>query len=372
MAQSVTPRVYTLGELAERLQGIVDGDPDLPITSATGVEDARPGSLVRADDGRYREAALRGPGAALLLDLDADPVDKPAIRVRNPRLAFARLLELFAPADRPPPGIHPTAVVAEGVEIGDGCAVLPYAVLSSGVRLGKNVVIHAHCVLGEGASIGDDSTLFPHVVLYPGVQVGKRVRVHAGVILGADGFSYVWEEGHRKVPQVGGVVIGDEVEIGANTCIDRATTGVTQVGQDTKIDNLVQVGHNARIGEQCLIVGQVGLGGSARVGDRAVLGGQVGVKDHAHIGAGAQVAAKSGVWGNIPPCQVVSGDPARPHRERVRALAAAGKLPEALRTLARLEQRVAKLEQRLAEPGTPEDRAKAQRRQEEPETRHTG
>jgi UDP-3-O-[3-hydroxymyristoyl] glucosamine N-acyltransferase len=331
----------TLAEIAAAVGGTVDGDAETRIYGVSGLQDATEGSLVRVEQPRYLEKAVRGPAAALLARPDLGPLPKPSVRVEQVRLAFARCLELFTPAEARPEGIHPTAVVADGAELAEGCAVGPYAVVGAGARIGARVVLHAHVVVGEEVEIGDDSVIYPHAVIYARSVLGRRVRVHSGTVIGADGFGYEWSgERHQKIPQNGRVRLGDEVEVGANVTIDRATTGETVIGPGTKIDNLVQVGHNVRTGAHCLLISQAGIAGSASLGNGVVLAGQVGVKDHVTIGDGVQVAGRGGVWGDVPPGTVYSGNPARPHREELRVQAALHRLPELLARVRALEARL--------------------------------
>jgi UDP-3-O-[3-hydroxymyristoyl] glucosamine N-acyltransferase len=338
---AIGPEGISLAELAERLGGQVEGSPAVRVTGAAGLQDAAAGSLVRVEHPRYLAEAEASAASAILTDLRIGPLQKPAIRVAKVRLAFAQALELFAPDEDTPDGIHETAVIASDAELGQGCAVGPYAVIGRKARIGARAVVHAHAVIGEGVEIGEDSVIFPQVVVYSRTLVGARVRIHSGSVIGADGFGYEWSgQGHRKIPQIGRVRIGDDVEIGANTAIDRATTGETVIGPGTKVDNLVQVAHNVRTGAHCLIVSQVGIAGSTTLGNGVVLAGQAGVKDHVHLGDGVQAAGKSGVWGDQPAGARVSGHPARPHREEIRIQAALGQLPELLKRVAELERRL--------------------------------
>jgi UDP-3-O-[3-hydroxymyristoyl] glucosamine N-acyltransferase len=347
------PAGLTLSELAALVGGEVEGDPGTRVASVSGVDEARADSLVRVDQERYLEAALRGPGAALLVARELPVSGKPALRVANPRLAFAICMEALAPPEPlPPPGIHASAVLGEDVRLEEGVAIGAGAVIGRGCRLGAAAVIGPNVTLGEGVVVGPHCVLFPNVVLYPGVELGARVRIQSGAVLGGDGFGYVWDgERFRKIPHRGSVRIGDDVEIGANVAIDRAATGATEIGPGTKIDNLVQLGHNVKVGPHCLIVAQVGVAGSAEIGAHVVLGGQVGVRDHIRIGDGAQVAGKAGVWNDLPGGGPYAGHPARPRFQEERTVVALLRLPELARRVKQLEREVAALKQQLAAAG---------------------
>jgi UDP-3-O-[3-hydroxymyristoyl] glucosamine N-acyltransferase len=269
---------------------------------------------------------------------DAPGADGAArVVVDRPHEAMLAVLPaLYRPAPRAP-GVHPTAVIGRGAALGADVTVDAYAVVGEGARLGDRAWVGAHAVVGAGAAVGDDSELRPHVTLYPGTELGRRVVVHAGARLGGDGFGYVYAEGaHRKVPHVGRCVVGDDVEVGANTTIDRGSVDDTVVGAGTKIDNLVHLGHNVHVGRLCLIMAQVGVAGSAVIEDGAILAGQAGVGGHVIIGRGARIGGQSGVFGDVPPGQSWSGYPARPHRESLRAYAALHKLADLMRPLERL------------------------------------
>jgi UDP-3-O-[3-hydroxymyristoyl] glucosamine N-acyltransferase len=249
---------------------------------------------------------------------------------------LAVLPALYRPTPRAA-GVHPTAVVGRGVELGEGATVDAYAVVGEGARLGDGAWVGAHAVGGPGVVVGAAPELRPHVTLYPGTELGARVVVHSGVRLGSDGFGYVFGDGaHRKIPHVGRCLVGDDVEIGANTTIDRGSVDDTVVGAGTKIDNLVHLGHNVRVGRLCLIMAQVGVAGSAVIEDGAILAGQVGVGGHLTVGRGARVGGQGGVTADVPPGATYSGYPARPHREALRAHAALFKLTDLVRPLERL------------------------------------
>ncbi|MFN3652422.1 MAG: UDP-3-O-(3-hydroxymyristoyl)glucosamine N-acyltransferase [Armatimonadota bacterium] len=335
-------RTLTLQEIAEVVGGTVEGDASLPILGATNLTDALPGTIARVEHSRFLAAAEESAAAALLLPPSLGPVTKPCIRVENPRMAFIRCLELFDREEQPPAGIHPTAVIGEGAEIDPTAHVGAYATLGAGVRVAEGAVIHPHVVVGDRCEIGPRSVLFPQVVLYPRTVLGARVRIHASAVIGADGYGYEWSgKHHQKKPHNGRVRIEDDVEIGAHTAVDRATTGETVIGAGTKIDNLVQVAHNVRTGAHCLIVSQVGIAGSAVLGNGVVIGGQAGVNPHVKVGDGSQVGGQSGVWSTIPAGSKVSGNPARAHREEVRIQASLAQLPELLRRVKALERQLA-------------------------------
>ncbi|MDE3053856.1 MAG: UDP-3-O-(3-hydroxymyristoyl)glucosamine N-acyltransferase, partial [Gemmatimonadota bacterium] len=238
------------------------------------------------------------------------------------------------------PGIHPTAVVGAGVELGEAPSIGPYVVVEAGAVLGDRVTIGAHSVIGAGARVGDDTQIYAGATVYARAQLGRRVIMQSGARIGSDGFGYVFGDGrHQKIPHVGGCILEDDVEIGANSTVDRGSIDDTIIGAGTKIDNLVHVGHNVRIGRLCLLMAQVGVAGSVRIEDGAILAGQVGVSGHHTVGKGATLAAQAGVFGDIPAGETWSGYPARPHKEALRAQAALFKLPGLLRRIERLLER---------------------------------
>ncbi|HYN43452.1 MAG TPA: UDP-3-O-(3-hydroxymyristoyl)glucosamine N-acyltransferase [Thermoanaerobaculia bacterium] len=340
-------RTTTLGELAVLVGGVLDGDPGTPIDRVEAPEEAGEGA-VAVLVGRKALAMIATSGAsALVVPAGTEASERPLIRVAQPRRAFLALLSFFAPSEERGPGVDVRAYVDPDAELGEESWVGPGAVVEAGARLGARVRVHPHAVVGAGTRVGDDTVLFPGVVLYPGVTVGRRVRIHAGSVIGSDGFGYERDARgvQEKVPQIGTVEIADDVEIGANSCVDRATIGATRIGAGTKIDNLVQVGHNTQVGEHCCVIGQVGLAGSVKVGRFSVLAGQAGVADHVTIAEGTVVGAQAGVHGDIGP-GVWHGSPAIIAKEARRVFPIIARLPELLHRLRELEEKVATLEGR--------------------------
>jgi len=337
-----------LGELAERLGCRLEGDGGLEVSAVRGLEDAGPRDLSFVLHDRYLPRLQASAAGAVILAEGWPPVDRPALRTSNPMLAFARALTLLHPLPAPARGIHPTAVVASDARVASDASVGPLSVLGPGVEVGAGTMLDAHVTVGTGVRIGKDCRIFPQVVLREGVWLGDRVIVHSGAVLGADGFGFA-RDGQRyvKVPQIGRVVIEDDVEIGANVAIDRATLGETRIGRGTKIDNLVQIAHNVHIGADTVIAGQSGISGSSRLGSRVTLAGQVGVVDHVEVGDDVIVGAQSGVTKDIPAGSVVLGSPAVPHGEFKRRVAAVARLPELRKLVRALEERLASLEARL-------------------------
>jgi len=337
----------TLGELAELVEGELDGDPDICILGAADIGDAEEGDIVFAESPRFLQEAQQSRASAIIVQKGVGNSGKPIIAVENPRYAFARVLKEFSPRKNREPGIHPTCVIGAGTSIGDNPSFGYNVYIGRNTVVGKDVWIYPFAYIGDNVRIGDNCVIYPFVAIHDDVTIGNGVIIHSGTVIGSDGFGYTCVGGeHYKMPQIGTVVIGDDVEIGANVTIDRARTGKTIIGRGTKIDNLVQIAHNTTIGENCVVVAQVGISGSVSVGNGVVLAGQVGIKDHITVGDGAVICARSGVIGDIGPGEFVSGYPARPHKEQMRILAAQQKLPMLLKQIKELEHRIEELERR--------------------------
>ena len=314
---------------------------DVILTGATSIAEARPGDVTFFGNVRYLAALKACKASAVLVPMDfTDTVPAIPIRCENPTLAFSKVVERFSPPPiTHPQGIHPSAVIAEGASVGEGVCIQAHAVIEAGASVGARTVIGAGTYVGHEARVGEDCQIAARVTVGARCLVGKRVILHSGVVLGSDGFGFEFSGGrHVKIPQTGIVQVDDDVEIGANTTVDRARFGRTWIGQGTKIDNLVQIAHNVQIGRHCIVCAQAGISGSTRLGDYAVLGGQVGTVGHIEIGSGAQIGAQSGVSKNVPPGEVWFGYPAMPIKETKDQLARIALLPRYFERLKRLEQ----------------------------------
>ncbi len=336
---------HTLGELAALVGGSVEGDATLVITGIAGLQEAQPGEITFVAQQKYLRTLKTTRASAVILDRTM-PADRAAIRVDQPYRAFATLLTLFYPRPRPRLGITEPAVMGEGVRLGQDVTLLPFVTVSNDVTIGDRVVLYPGVFVGPGSSIGDDTVLYANVTIYDRVTIGRQVIIHAGAVIGADGFGYVQDPygRHQKIPQVGAVRIEDDVEIGANVCIDRATLGETLIRRGTKIDNLVHVAHNVEVGEDNLLLAQVGISGSCRLGTHVTLAGQVGLTDHVQIGDYATVIAQAGIAKDVEARAIMAGSIAMPHNLWRRVQAITPRLPELLRTVTALERRIAALE----------------------------
>jgi UDP-3-O-[3-hydroxymyristoyl] glucosamine N-acyltransferase len=338
--------VRTLAELAAELDGEVVGDGSTLIKGVAGIREALPGDITFLANARYEAYVTETRASAVICTREPRFAAIPLLQVDNPYLAFQRAVRVFRPDPyRAPAGVHPTAVVSPEATLGEGVSIGAHCVIEAGARIGARAVLLPGCYVGPMAAIGDDSFLYMNVIVREECVIGARCVLHPGVVVGSDGFGFAFDAGrYHKVPQVGNVVVGDDVEIGANTTIDRATTDSTRIGDGTKIDNLVQIGHNVAIGKHCIIVAQVGISGSTTLEDFVTMGGQSGVVGHVRIGERAMVGAQSGVTKSIPAGEVWTGFPAAPHGLWKRLTAMVQKLPQLFQRARALEERVEKLE----------------------------
>lgn len=334
----------TLREIAALVDGNILGEAELVVTGVTNIDNAGPGDITFAVEPHIAQAEVCRAGA-VIVPRAVEVFAKPAIRVDNPRAAFAKLLEVFTPPLKMERGVHPTAILGENVKVGNNVAILPYAVVADDAVIGDNVVLYPHTYVGQGVSIGDDTILYSSVTVREFCQLGRRVVIHSSTVIGSDGFGFITTKaGHEKVPQVGNVVIEDDVEIGAHVGIDRATSGSTVVKRGTKIDNLVHLGHNCVIGEHGIIVALTGLSGSTIVGDWVTFAGQCGTKGHLEIGDHCVFAARSGITADVTAGSFCGGFPARSHKDWLRGEAYQRKVPDLLKKVKELEKRLAELE----------------------------
>jgi UDP-3-O-[3-hydroxymyristoyl] glucosamine N-acyltransferase len=333
---------FTLAELASRVGATVVGDGSRRIEGIRALEDAGAQHISFYHNRRYLNAAQESRAGALLV-ADASLFPGRNLLVHDdPYATLGMLLDLFVPPTRPPAGVHPSAVVAASARVGEGASIGPCVVIGERAAVGARAVIGAASVLGDEVIVGEDSLLHPHVVVEPGCRIGARCILHSGVVVGSDGYGFANVNGvHRKIPQVGVVVVEDDVELGANVCVDRGSLGETRIGRGTKVDNLVQIAHNVRVGEHSLLVAQVGISGSTQLGHHVVMAGQSGAAGHLHLGDGTVVTAQAAVMADTEPGAWVMGTPARPQREWLRAMAN-------LFTIEELKKRVKALEAALA------------------------
>jgi UDP-3-O-[3-hydroxymyristoyl] glucosamine N-acyltransferase len=345
----------TLAELSQLISGELRGDGTTALRGIATLDAAQAGEITLADH-RDRASALEvSPATAAVVPLDFPPSAKPTIAVADVHTAFATLVRHFRPPrTRTRHGISPQAWVSPTARLAADVEVHPGATIDDDVVIGPRCTIHAGVRILAGCVIGCDTTIFPNAVLYEDTRVGDRVLIHAGAVLGAYGFGYREVDGtHQLSAQLGNVVIASDVEIGACATVDRGTYGSTSIGEGTKIDNLVQIGHNCRLGKHNLICGQVGIAGSTTTGDHVVMAGQVGVRDHVHIGSRAVLCSKAGVPNNVPEGEIVLGQPATPLRRQKLQMAAIAKLPEMRHDFRKLQQQVEQMQQQLLEVLSP-------------------
>lgn len=338
---------FSLREIAGVAGAELAGPGDLVLSGIASLSDAGPGDLTFVAGPRNLAEAGKSRAGAFLVSRREHAGERPALLHPLPALAFARIAGYLFPEASPEPGISVHAHVSLQASVGEGASISPGAVVERNAVLGKRIVLGANSFIGEGASLGDDCRLSAGAVVEAGCRVGARCRIGPGAVVGFDGFGYVWDgREHVRVPQVGIVVLEDDVDVGANACIDRAAIKETRIGRGSKIDNLAQIGHNAVVGENAIVCGQVGIAGSARIGKGAVLAGQAGIADHMIVGDGATVTAQAGVMRKVEPGVVVSGMPAELHADFLRREAAADRLPELFDRVRELELKLAKLERK--------------------------
>ncbi|MCP3665551.1 MAG: UDP-3-O-(3-hydroxymyristoyl)glucosamine N-acyltransferase [Gammaproteobacteria bacterium] len=320
---------YQLGELASRVGGILVGDDSLRISGVGALGSAQSHQITFAESERYQEQVQAGSAGAVIVD-QAFP-ELPGcnlLRVDNPRFAFVQVVELFVPVTEVT-GIHPDATIDPEAKLAEGVSVGPCAVISKGAALGEDSSIHAGVYIGTDVTLGKGCSIGPNVSIMADTKIGDRVKIHPGTVVGGDGYGYLWTgDHHHKIPQIGNVVIEDDVEIGCNSCIDCAALGMTRIGQGTKIDNLVHIAHNVDIGAHVIVTGQVGFAGSVTLGDGVVIGAQAGFSDHVNVGAGTRVAARAGIIGDVDPGSTVMGFPAREIGKAKREMASMARLPQ--------------------------------------------
>lgn len=338
----------TVTELAEYLGGIVQGDGEAVISGLGALETAGPAELTFLANPKYTSKVAETSAGAVLMAPGGERYGRTAIIVANPYLGFAKLLTLFYTAPHEPLGLLRGAVVSDSATIGEGATVYPGAVIGRNVAIGARTTVYGGAVLYENVIVGEDCVIHGNAVIRERCRIGSRCIIQPGAVIGSDGFGYAPDgSGYYRIPQIGIVVLEDDVEIGANSCIDRAAIEVTRISRGTKLDNLVQIAHNCQIGEDCMIVSQVGISGSAKIGNHVTLAGQVGVAGHLTIGDNVLVGAQSGVPSSLPANAVYSGTPTVPHKEWLKYSVVVPRLPEMIKTVSALEKRITELEAKL-------------------------
>jgi UDP-3-O-[3-hydroxymyristoyl] glucosamine N-acyltransferase len=339
----------TLNEIAKLIDGQVIGNGDILITGASGIKEAVEGDVTFLANSKYSSLMDKTGASAIITSADAQKTTKPIILTQNPSLAFVKIISMFAPSEiGHPSGIDFTVMMGKDVYLGKNVTIGAYAVIGDNVTIGDDTIIYAGCYIGHHTKIGSKTLIYPNVSIRERISIGSRVIIHSGVVIGSDGFGFITIKGaHHKIPQVGTVEIGDDVEIGANVTIDRARFDKTVIGSGTKIDNLVQIGHNVVIGENALIVSQVGISGSVIIGNNVTLGGQVGLAGHITVGDNAIITAQSGVTKSVPADIMVSGAPARPSMDTQRMYACMQNLPKLFELVRELKKKITELEVKL-------------------------
>jgi UDP-3-O-[3-hydroxymyristoyl] glucosamine N-acyltransferase len=331
-----------LGEIASYLQAELVGDPSIEITGIAGIEEAKAGDLTFLANPRYKAFLEKTQASGVIVGKEVEKAKVPLIRHKNPYFAFSQAMNLFFETQKEyPESIHSTAVLGKNVKLAKKIHLGPYVVVEDNVELKENVTVLAGSFIGANTIVGENCLIYPHSTIRENVEIGKNVIIHSGAVIGSDGFGYAKEKGiHHKIPQIGKVIIEDDVEIGANVTIDRATLGATRIGKGTKIDNLVQIGHNVVIGENCIIVAQVGISGSTRIGNNVVIGGQVGIGGHIKIGNNVMIGGQSGVTKDVPENSIVFGYPAREIKKTKKIEACLSRLPEYIKRLKEVEEKL--------------------------------
>lgn len=334
----------TLGELAKILNGEVAGDASVTICGVSGIKEAKTGEIAFVANPKYLPLINKTSASAVITSLDVKKAAKPLIRTESPSLAFARAVSLFAANElKRPQGVHPTVVLGKDVKLGKDVAISAYCVIEDFVEIGQKSCLYPGVYISQYTKLGEDCIIYPHVSIRERVTIGNRVIIHNGTVIGSDGFGFAKLRGiHHKIPQIGTVIIEDDVEIGANVTIDRARFDKTLIGRGSKIDNLVQIAHNVVVGENSIIVAQTGISGSTVVGKNVTLAGQAGLVGHITVGDNAVVAAQAGVTKSVPADTCVSGYPAKPHHLAKRINAYIQKLPALFKKTAELERKVQK------------------------------
>ena len=336
------PKPLKLSEVAALVGGELSGDGRLEITGVAGIKEARKGDITFLANARYLPFLRQTKASAVLVPPGMEASGKPLVHVDSPSMAFTKMISHFRPVREEPPaeGVHATAVIGKNVSLGRGVSVGALSVLEDGVQIGEGAIIAAQCFIGRDTRLGKHCRLYPNVTLREKVHLGERVIIHSGSVIGSDGFGYEIVGGkHLKIPQTGSVVIGDDVEIGSNVCVDRGRFKDTVIGRGTKIDNLVQIAHNVVVGEDCLLVSQAGISGSTELGRNVIIAGQAGLVGHIEIGEGAVIGARAGVSKSVPPKTVVLGEPARPIAEQKKLFALIARLPEMFKELSELKKK---------------------------------
>ncbi len=340
----------SLSEIAQLVQGVIVGNEKITISSLSPIDNITANSLVFAEGKDNLQRAEKSAAAAILVGTQISSDTKPVIQVLHPFNAFIQLINYFYPPQKPSPGIHPTAVVASDVSLGENVSIGPYVIIESGTKMGNGCVIKGHVTIGSGVTIGAETTIHPHVTIYDQCQIGARVCIHASTVIGSDGFGYTFIDGqHKKVPHIGHVIIEDDVEIGANTVIDRATLGATVIGAGTKIDNLVQVAHSVRLGKHNILCAFTGIAGSTISGEKVIFAANVGVSDHVRIDDGVILGARAGVPSNkhLKQGNVYLGNPARPRDKAIEHELSVTRIPLMRKNLKALSEKVAELSKNL-------------------------